>query len=132
MGKDGCNRSISSKSSKITSTAGGQQVSNGLSPDEANTDLMRENTVCVTTPSPVINLINEKKKGAVMSEYDVKLDNMETYAYLLSHFKMTCDEAADEMKKRGLFDENVAIVHEGVSNYMELINKQKGKTNENK
>ena len=70
----------------------------------------------------------------VMSEYDVKLDNMETYAYLMSHFKMTCYEAADEMKKRGLFDENVAIVHEGVSNYMELINKQKtnkkGKQNE--
>ena len=40
--------------------------------------------------------------------------------------------AADEMKKRGLFDESVATVHEGVSNYMELINKQKGKTNENK
>ena len=40
-----------------------------------------------------------------MSEYDVKLDNMETYAYLMSHFKMTCYEAADEMKKRGLFDE---------------------------
>ena len=67
-----------------------------------------------------------------MSEYDVKLDNMETYAYLLSHFKMTCDEAADEMKKRGLFDDNVATVHEGVSNYMELINKQKGKQNEDK
>ena len=49
---------------------------------------------------------------------------METYAYLLSHFKMTCDEAADEMKKRGLFDDDVAIVHKGVSNYMELINKQ--------
>ena len=56
---------------------------------------------------------------------DVKLDNMETYAYLMSHFKMTCYEAADEMKKRGLFDESVATVHEGVSNYMELINKQK-------
>jgi hypothetical protein len=64
-------------------------------------------------------------KGAVMSEYNVKLNNMETYAYLLSHFKMTCDEAADEMKKRGLFDESVATVHEGVSSYMELINKQK-------
>ena len=50
---------------------------------------------------------------------------METYAYLMSHFKMTCYEAADEMKKRGLFDESVATVHEGVSNYMELINKQK-------
>ena len=71
-------------------------------------------------------------KGTVMSEYNVKLDNMETYAYLLSHFKMTCDEAADEMKRRGLFDDDVAIVHEGISNYRELINKQKGKTNENK
>ena len=60
-----------------------------------------------------------------MSEYDVKLDNMETYAYLMSHFKMTCDEAADEMKKRGLFDDDVATVREGVSSYMELINKQK-------
>ena len=67
-----------------------------------------------------------------MSEYNVKLNNMETYAYLMSHFKMTCDEAADEMKRRGLFDDDVAIVHEGVSNYRELINKQKGKTNENK
>ena len=68
-----------------------------------------------------------------MSEYmNVCLDNMETYAYLMSHFKMTCYEAADEMKRRGLFDDDVAIVHEGVSNYMELINKQKGKTNENK
>ena len=66
----------------------------------------------------------------VMSEYSVKLDNMETYAYLMSHFKMTCYEAADEMKKRGLFDESVATVHEGVSNYMELINKQKGNKNE--
>ena len=66
-----------------------------------------------------------------MSEYDVKLNNMETYAYLMSHFKMTCYEAADEMKKRGLFDESVATVHEGVSNYMELINKQKkGEINE--
>ena len=60
-----------------------------------------------------------------MSEYDVKLGNMETYAYPMSHFKMTCDEAAAVMKKRGLFDDNVATVHEGVSNYMELINKQK-------
>ena len=59
-----------------------------------------------------------------MSEYDVKLGNMETYAYLMAHFKMTCYEAADEMKKRGLFDDDVAIVHQGVSNYMELINKQ--------
>ena len=66
----------------------------------------------------------------VMSEYSVKLDNMETYAYLMSHFKVTCYEAADEMKKRGLFDEHVAIVHQGVSNYMELINKQKGNKNE--
>ena len=65
-----------------------------------------------------------------MSEYNVKLDNMETYAYLMSHFKMTCYEAADEMKKRGLFDEHVATVHEGVSSYMELINKQKGNKNE--
>ena len=38
----------------------------------------------------------------------------------MSHFKMTCYEAADEMKKRGLFDESVKIVHKGVSNYMEL------------
>ena len=68
-----------------------------------------------------------------MSEYNKQLDNMETYAYLLSHFKMTCDEAADEMKRRGLFDDDVAIVHEGISNYRELINKQKGKqNNENK
>ena len=68
-----------------------------------------------------------------MSEYkNVKLDNMETYAYLMSHFKMTCYEAADEMKKRGLFDDDVAIVHKGVSNSMELINKQKGKQNEDK
>ena len=68
-----------------------------------------------------------------MSEYNKQLNNMETYAYLLSHFKMTCDEAADEMKKRGLFDDDVATVHEGVSNYMELINKQKKeKQNENK
>ena len=55
-----------------------------------------------------------------MSEYNVELNNMETYAYLMSHFKMTCYEAADEMKKRGLFDESVKIVHKGVSNYMEL------------
>ena len=66
----------------------------------------------------------------VMSEYNVCLDNMETYAYLMSHFKMTCYEAADEMKKRGLYDDDVAIVHEGVSSYMELINKQKGNSNE--
>ena len=44
-----------------------------------------------------------------MSEYNVKLNNMETYAYLMSHFKMTCYEAADEMKKRGLFDEMGSI-----------------------
>ena len=61
-----------------------------------------------------------------MSEYNKCLNNMETYAYLMSHFKMTCYEAADEMKKRGLFDDDVAIVHQGVSNYMELIDKQKG------
>ena len=60
-----------------------------------------------------------------MSEYNKQLNNMETYAYLLSHFKMTCYEAADEMKKRGLFDDDVATVHEGISNYMALINKQK-------
>jgi len=65
-----------------------------------------------------------------MSEYNKCLNNMETYAYLMSHFKMTCYEAADEMKKRGLFDEHVATVHQGVSNYMELINKQKGQDNE--
>ena len=67
-----------------------------------------------------------------MSEYNKQLDNMETYAYLLSHFGMTCDEAADEMKRRGLFDDDVAIVHKGISNYRELINKQKGKQNEDK
>ena len=72
---------------------------------------------------------NKTERGAVMSEYNKCLDNMETYAYLLSHFGMTCDEAADEMKKRGLFDDDVAIVHHGVSNYMELINKQKIKEN---
>ena len=66
----------------------------------------------------------------VMSEYNVCLDNMQTYAYLMSHFKMTCYEAADVMKKRGLFDDDVSIVHQGVSNYMELINKQKGNSNE--
>ena len=65
-----------------------------------------------------------------MSEYNVCLNNMETYAYLMSHFKMTCYEAADEMKKRGLFDESVAIVHEGVSNYMELISKTEREQNE--
>ena len=65
----------------------------------------------------------------VMSEYNKCLNNMETYAYLMSHFKMTCDEAADEMKKRGLFDDDVAIVHEGISSYMALINKQKRKEN---
>ena len=59
-----------------------------------------------------------------MSKYIKQLNNMVTYAYLMSHFKMTCYEAADEMKKRGLFDEDVATVHEGVSSYMELINKQ--------
>ena len=64
-----------------------------------------------------------------MSEYDVKLDNMETYAYLMSHFKISQEKAAYEMKKRGLFDDNVATVHEGVSNYMELINKQKKEEN---
>ena len=64
----------------------------------------------------------------VMSEYNKCLNNMETYAYLMSHFKMTCYEAADEMKKRGLFDDDVATVHKGVSNYMEL--KQKGNQNE--
>ena len=64
----------------------------------------------------------------VMSEYDVCLNNMETYAYLISHFKMTCDEAAETMKERGLFDDDVATVHEGVSNYMKL--KQKGNNNE--
>ena len=62
----------------------------------------------------------------MMSEYNKCLNNMETYAYLMSHFKMTCYEAADEMKKRGLFDKDVEIVHKGVSNYIELIN-QKGK-----
>ena len=66
----------------------------------------------------------------VMSEYNKCLNNMETYAYLMSHFKMTCDEAADTMKKRGLYDDDVALVHKGVSNYMELINKQKGNKNE--
>jgi len=65
-----------------------------------------------------------------MSEYNKCLNNMETYAYLMSHFKMTCYEAADEMKKRGLFDESVAIVHEGVSNYMELISKTEREQNE--
>ena len=58
-----------------------------------------------------------------MSEYNVCLDNMETYAYHMSHFKMTCYEAADEMKKRGLFDDSVATVHKGVSSYMELMSK---------
>ena len=64
-----------------------------------------------------------------MSKYNKQLNNMETYAYLLSHFKMTCDEAAETMKKRGLFDDDVAIVHEGISSYMALINKQKRKEN---
>ena len=63
----------------------------------------------------------------VMSEYNKCLNNMETYAYLMSHFKMTCDEAAETMKKRGLFDDDVAMVHQGVSNYMELITKTERK-----
>ena len=34
----------------------------------------------------------------VMSEYNKCLNNMETYAYLISHFKMTPEEALQEMK----------------------------------
>ena len=66
----------------------------------------------------------------VMSSNTVQLKGLDMFVYFMEHFKMTCYEAADEMKKRGLFDEHVATVHEGVSNYMELINKQKGNKNE--
>ena len=56
----------------------------------------------------------------VMSEYDVKLDNIETYAYLMSHFKMTPEEALQEMK-----DHNQDTI--AVEKAIAMANKQKGK-----
>ena len=60
----------------------------------------------------------------------VQLEGVDMLIYFMEHFKRTCNEAADDMKKRGLFDESVAIVHEGVSNYMELISKTEREQNE--
>ena len=54
-----------------------------------------------------------------MSEYSVKLDNMETYAYLMSYFKMTPEEALQEMKEH---NQDTTAVEKAIA----MAKKQKG------
>ena len=65
----------------------------------------------------------------MMSGYNnVQLKGLDLFVYLMKRFGNTPEQALETMKARGLFDDDVATVHEGVSNYMKL--KQKGNNNE--
>jgi hypothetical protein len=70
-----------------------------------------------------LNLINEKKKGETMSNYTKELKGIEMYMYFISHFEMTADEAAKEMKEHGHYTDDVCKAHTMLNKHML---KQKG------
>ena len=75
-----------------------------------------------------VKVINNKQKGKTMSKWENKeLKGVEMYLYFISHFKMSADEAADEMKEHGKYDKDVCLAHTMLNKH---VLKQKGKSNE--
>ena len=56
-----------------------------------------------------------------------ELKGVEMYLYFISHFKMSADEAANEMKEHGHYTDDVCLAHYRI---LRLANKQKGNNNE--
>ena len=85
-----------------------------------------------------------------MSKWENKeLKGVEMYLYFISHFKMSADEAAEEMKEHGKYTDDVCLAHTMLNKHVikqkmeqlqdkaiewnekiDKINKQKGKSNE--
>ena len=65
-----------------------------------------------------------KQKGKQMSKWvNKELKGVEMYFYFISHFKMTADEAANEMKEHGKYTDDVCLAHTMLNKHML---KQKG------
>ena len=63
-----------------------------------------------------------------MSKWENKeIKGTELYLYLISHFKMSADEAAEEMKEHGKYTDDVCLAHTMLNKHML---KQKGTSNE--
>ena len=63
-----------------------------------------------------------------MSKWENKeLKGVEMYLYFISHFKMSADEAAEEMKEHGKYTDDVCLAHTMLNKH--ALN-QKGKSNE--
>ena len=58
-----------------------------------------------------------------------ELKGVEMYLYFISHFKMSADEAANEMKEHGHYSDVVCLAHTMLNKHML---KQKGNNNEDK
>jgi len=56
-----------------------------------------------------------------------EIKGVEMFLYFISHFKMSADEAADEMKEHGKYDKDVCLAHTMLNKH---LLKQKGKSNE--
>ena len=56
-----------------------------------------------------------------------EIKGVEMYLYFISHFKMSADEAADEMKEHGHYTDDVCRAHVMLNKHML---RQKGKSNE--
>ena len=62
-----------------------------------------------------------------MSKWENKeIKGTELYLYLISHFKMSADEAAAEMKEHEKYDKDVCLAHNMLNKH---ILKQKGNKN---
>ena len=59
-----------------------------------------------------------------MSKWENKeLEGVEMYLYFISHFKMSADEAAEEMKEHGKYTDDVCKAHTILNKH---VLKQKG------
>ena len=56
-----------------------------------------------------------------------EIKGVEMYLYFISHFKMSADEAADEMKEHGHYTDDVCKAHAMLNKHML---KQKGNNSE--
>ena len=56
-----------------------------------------------------------------------EIKGVEMYLYFISHFKMSADEAAEEMKEHGHYTDDVCRAHVMLNKHML---RQKGKSNE--
>ena len=56
-----------------------------------------------------------------------EIKGVEMYLYFISHFKMSADEAADEMKEHGKYTDDVCKAHTMLNKH---VLKQKGNNNE--